>query len=160
MKSDQTVLITGASTGIGLAIARALCESRYRVILTARQSSLPRFAMHEVGESQHVRIRALDVTSAEQREAIIAEAEERAARLGGWTSSRHSNYPTTDVPIQRLPMAHRWFRVGSQFSSWCASLPRTLTHAPHLDTVSARYRVPVPWYHDGPFSTNERRWRT
>ena len=92
--------------------------------------------------------------------AIIAEAEERAARLGGWTSSRHSNYPTTDVPIQRLPMAHRWFRVGSQFSSWCASLPRTLTHAPHLDTVSARYRVPVPWYHDGPFSTNERRWRT
>jgi len=75
MESDQTVLITGASTGIGLAIARALCESRYRVILTARQSSLPRFAMHEVGESQHVRIRALDVTSAEQREAIIAEAE-------------------------------------------------------------------------------------
>jgi hypothetical protein len=42
--------------------------------------------------------------------AIIAEAEARAARLGGWTSSRHANYPTTDVPLQRLPLATDYFR--------------------------------------------------
>jgi short-subunit dehydrogenase len=74
MGPEQTVLITGASTGIGLAIARALRRTRYRVILTARQSSLPRFAMHELSESNDVRIRALDVTSAEQRESIVEEA--------------------------------------------------------------------------------------
>ena len=75
MESDTTVLITGASTGIGLAVARALCNTQYRVILTARKESLPRFAMHEVTESEHVRIRALDVTLEAERESILDEAE-------------------------------------------------------------------------------------
>ena len=55
-------------------MARALRRTRYRVILTARQGSLPRFALHELSESEHVRIRPLDVTSQEQREAIVEEA--------------------------------------------------------------------------------------
>ena len=75
MESDKTVLITGASTGIGLEIARALMKTDYRVYLTARESSLPRFDAHAIGESQHVRIRALDVTKPAQREAMIAEVE-------------------------------------------------------------------------------------
>ena len=75
MESEQTVLITGASAGIGLAVARALSKAKYRVFLTARQSSLPRFDVHAIGESKHVRIRPLDVTKPEEREALIAEAE-------------------------------------------------------------------------------------
>jgi short-subunit dehydrogenase len=75
MESDKTVLITGASTGIGLATARALCGTRYRVVLTARRSSLPRFAAHAIEASPHVRIRALDVTNPEEREAVLEEAE-------------------------------------------------------------------------------------
>ena len=75
MNPDKTVLITGASTGLGLAIARALTKTDYRVYLTARQNSLPRFDKHGVRESEHVRIRALDVTSFEQRAAIVEEAE-------------------------------------------------------------------------------------
>jgi len=75
MPPDTTVLITGASTGIGLAIARLLCNTQHRVILTARQSSLARFGMHDVHESERVRIRPLDVTVAEQRESVIEEAK-------------------------------------------------------------------------------------
>jgi short-subunit dehydrogenase len=75
MQSDSTVLITGASTGIGLATARALCGTQYRVILTARRNSLPRFSAHAIEESPRVRIRALDVTKPEEREAVLAEAE-------------------------------------------------------------------------------------
>jgi short-subunit dehydrogenase len=75
MESQRTLLLTGASTGIGLEVARALSRSKHRVILSARESSLPRFGAHGIGESQQVRIRALDVTDAAQREAIVAEAE-------------------------------------------------------------------------------------
>jgi short-subunit dehydrogenase len=75
MPPETTVLITGASTGIGLAIARLLCKTRHRLILTARQSSLARFGMHDVHESERVRIRPLDVTVAEQRESVIEEAK-------------------------------------------------------------------------------------
>jgi short-subunit dehydrogenase len=71
----QTVLITGASTGIGLAIVRALSQIECRVFVTARQSSLSRFASHGIGESSRLRLRPLDVTKPEEREAVIAEAE-------------------------------------------------------------------------------------
>lgn len=75
MQAEQTVLITGASTGIGLAIARALTQTKHHVFLTARQSSLPRFGSHGIRESSQIRIRPLDVTEPQQRQAIVAEAE-------------------------------------------------------------------------------------
>jgi short-subunit dehydrogenase len=75
MESEGTVLITGASTGIGLAIARGLLKTNYRVILTARETSLARFGVHAIGESERVRIRALDITNPEQRQAVIDEAD-------------------------------------------------------------------------------------
>lgn len=43
-------------------------------------------------------------------DAVVAECEARASRLGGWTTKRHSSYATTDVPLQRLPEALEWFR--------------------------------------------------
>jgi len=75
MQPEQTVLITGASTGIGLAIVRALTQTECRVFVTARHSSLSRFAAHGIGESSRLRLRPLDVTQSEEREAVIAEAE-------------------------------------------------------------------------------------
>jgi short-subunit dehydrogenase len=75
MESAKTVLITGASTGIGLAIARALTRTRHRIFLTARKTSLQRFEAHDIRQSDLVRIRPLDVTKPEERHAIIAEAE-------------------------------------------------------------------------------------
>lgn len=70
-----TVLLTGASRGLGLAIARALIDAgRYRVLLTARQGSLHRFGEAGIHEGEHVKLRALDVTSPDERLAIVEEA--------------------------------------------------------------------------------------
>lgn len=77
MAYAKTVLITGASTGLGLAIARALTGTSYRLILTARESSLPRFSMHEVSETDQIHIRPLDVTDSAQREALVQEVDRR-----------------------------------------------------------------------------------
>jgi len=75
------VLLTGASSGLGLVIARQLlARGRYRLVLTARDSSLPRFAAAGVAESADVRLRALDVTHAAERRAVVAEAD---AEWGG-----------------------------------------------------------------------------
>ena len=41
---------------------------------------------------------------------IRDRCEARAERMGGWTTARHTNYPTTDVPIQELPDTLEWFR--------------------------------------------------
>jgi short-subunit dehydrogenase len=76
----RTILVTGASTGLGLAIARRLLSrTPHRLILTARDSSLPRFAAAGIAESDRVMLRPLDVTRQKQRRAVVADAE----RWGG-----------------------------------------------------------------------------
>jgi len=75
--ADDVVLITGASTGLGLAVARLLLNSEYRLILTARRSSLARFADLGITRSDRVWIRPMDILEREERQTVVDEAEER-----------------------------------------------------------------------------------
>lgn len=74
------MLVTGVSTGLGLALARKLLATRHRLILTARTESLGRFAAAGIRESDRVWLRPLNVRFAPEREAAVAEAN---ARWGG-----------------------------------------------------------------------------
>lgn len=69
------VMVTGASTGLGLVLAQQLIAlDRYRLVLTARASSMDRFAEGGVQSSDTVWLRTLDVTVPVEREAVIEEA--------------------------------------------------------------------------------------
>lgn len=77
----KTVLLTGASTGLGLALAKLLLPmTSYRLVLTARESSLVRFAQEGIEESERVWLRALDVRDREQQDQVVSEIE---AHWGG-----------------------------------------------------------------------------
>ena len=80
-KSDQRVVfVTGATTGIGLALTKRLLKTSMRLVLTARASSLSRFQQEGIEESDSVMIRPLDVTRGEQANAVAAEV---LSRWGG-----------------------------------------------------------------------------
>jgi len=74
------VLITGASTGLGLAIARAFQKYPVHLILTARQGSLKRFEQTEFSTNEHCWIEPLDITKAQEREQLIEKVN---SQLGG-----------------------------------------------------------------------------
>ena len=62
-----TILVTGASVGIGLELAKLLISSPHRLVLTARAGSLLRFAESGIVPGERVLILPLDVTIAEER---------------------------------------------------------------------------------------------
>ncbi|MBL4770300.1 MAG: SDR family oxidoreductase [Planctomycetes bacterium] len=75
-KGIQTVLITGASTGLGLAIARdLLAHTQHRLVLTARPSSMGRFEPLGLENGERIWLRPLDVTDADQRDSLVTEIE-------------------------------------------------------------------------------------
>lgn len=71
------VLVTGASTGVGLCLVRRLQRTFYRVVATAREASLPRFAQAGIIEGPITMLLPLDVTNQEQRGRVIREVQQR-----------------------------------------------------------------------------------
>lgn len=69
--------MTGASAGLGLAVAQRLIKRQFRLILTARSDSMHRFATAGIRESERVWLRPMDVMDPGQREAVIDEANQR-----------------------------------------------------------------------------------
>ena len=76
----RVVLVTGASTGIGLALVKKLLTLNYITVATARESSLKRFREAGLKENAHFLIRPLDITDSQDQKNLINEINER---LGG-----------------------------------------------------------------------------
>jgi NAD(P)-dependent dehydrogenase (short-subunit alcohol dehydrogenase family) len=81
MSSDstqRTALITGASRGLGLALARGLAGRGWNLILTARDGARLRAVRDELAERTHVAALAGDVTDAQHRAALAVLARGHA----------------------------------------------------------------------------------
>jgi hypothetical protein len=112
----RVVLVTGASTGLGLALSRKLLTGPDRLILTAKTASLPRFAKAGIHETERVWLRPLDVTLRTEREAVIREAE---SRWGG-----------VDVLVNNAGVAYR-------------AVVEHFTEADDLDELNVNFIAPM-----------------
>ena len=77
-------LVTGASQGIGLAIARDLARYGHNLILVARRGEVLQEIADEL-ESRHgviVEVRAVDLADREQRAELIAKLEKEMKERG------------------------------------------------------------------------------
>lgn len=74
---SATMLITGASTGIGAETARRARERGYRLALAARREDPLRELADELGGDRAVLTRSCDVTEWDQVQALFGACEER-----------------------------------------------------------------------------------
>lgn len=77
MAAPQTILITGASTGIGAATARRARADGHRLVLSARNEEKLRELESELGGGDDVLVQSCDVTEWEQVEGLVAAADDR-----------------------------------------------------------------------------------
>jgi NADP-dependent 3-hydroxy acid dehydrogenase YdfG len=81
LMSDFVFLITGASSGIGAATARAAAEAGYRVALAARSTDRLHDLAGELGGPSRALALQCDVTEWEQQEAMVATTLKTFGRI-------------------------------------------------------------------------------
>jgi NAD(P)-dependent dehydrogenase (short-subunit alcohol dehydrogenase family) len=72
-----TAIVTGASRGLGLALARALAERRWRLVIDAREAGTLNEVATELALTTDVAALGGDVSDPEHRASLIAAAGER-----------------------------------------------------------------------------------
>ncbi len=99
MLKDKVIVVTGASRGIGEAIARACVEAGAHVVLASRkQADLDRVAGSLGGKALAL---ACHTGKADEVEALIARAVEKLGRVDGWVNNAATNPyfgPMIDTP--------------------------------------------------------------
>jgi NADP-dependent 3-hydroxy acid dehydrogenase YdfG len=104
MSDDRVFLITGASSGIGAATARAAAQAGHRLVLAARSMEPLELLAAELGGGDRAIAVACDVTDYESQEAMIATAIEAFGALdivfanAGSGGARGLGADTTDSP--------------------------------------------------------------
>ena len=77
----QTVIITGASSGLGLGIAQAYANRGANLVLNGRNEGKLRAAAKELGDRDRLATPIGDVASRETRDKLIEVAVERFGRV-------------------------------------------------------------------------------
>ena len=82
MTSSGLALVTGASRGLGLALARDLADAGWSLVIDAREPSALAAAASELAARARVRALAGDITDPVHRQALLAAVDDLAGPSG------------------------------------------------------------------------------
>jgi NAD(P)-dependent dehydrogenase (short-subunit alcohol dehydrogenase family) len=100
---ERTALITGASRGLGLALARGLAGHGWNLILTARDDERLRVVRDELAQRTHVAAIAGDVTDSAHRHALAVLARGHAG-LDAVINNAGALGPSPQPPLLDYPL--------------------------------------------------------
>jgi len=101
--TSHTALITGASRGLGLALARALAERNWTLILDARGAEALDAARAELSRLTHVITIAGDIAHRAHRQALAAAAQV-VGRLDAVVNNASLLGPSPQPPLLEYPL--------------------------------------------------------
>ncbi|HZU36141.1 MAG TPA: SDR family NAD(P)-dependent oxidoreductase [Gemmataceae bacterium] len=106
--SGKTALVTGGSTGIGLAIARSLLEQGARVAISARDEGKLRKTAESLDAGERLSIHPADVAEPDQVARMVRTATERLGQIDILISNAGLNIKERSV---RELTPERWQRL-------------------------------------------------
>jgi NAD(P)-dependent dehydrogenase (short-subunit alcohol dehydrogenase family) len=107
--SLKTALVTGAGSGIGRAVALALLEAGYQVVLCGRRQAALEETSQMAGERQaHTLLVPSDVSQPEQVRELFEQTRLRYSRLDLLFNNAGVNAPA--IPLEELTLEH-WKNV-------------------------------------------------
>lgn len=146
MTEDRVLLITGASSGIGAATARAAAEKGYKLVLAARSVDKLEALAADIGADRAITV-SCDVTSMAQQQAMVDKALAAFGRLdavfanagrggspGGFSGADHEQWK--DMLLTNI------YGVGLTLQATLPALKKSRGHV--LLTGSAAGRATIP----------------
>jgi NAD(P)-dependent dehydrogenase (short-subunit alcohol dehydrogenase family) len=100
---ERTALVTGASRGLGLALARGLAERGWNLIITARDPERLRVARDELARVTHVAALAGDVSDPSHQQALAVLAHGHAG-LDALVNNAGILGPSPQPPLLEYPV--------------------------------------------------------
>tara|TARA_R110001599_G_scaffold103128_3_gene262459 strand:+ start:561 stop:1253 length:693 start_codon:yes stop_codon:yes gene_type:complete len=142
----RVLLITGASSGIGAATARAAAREGYKLVLAARSSDKLTALALELGP-ENVLTCELDVINMEQQQAMVEQALETFGRLDGVFANAGrggspGGFSEADHDAWREMILTNIYGVGLTIQACLPALKRSKGHV--LLTGSAAGRTTIP----------------
>src|ERR1700722_953772 len=85
--TEKVVVVTGASMGIGEAIAKRFADEGASVVLLSRDVSRGEAARQRVGHAERTLALACDVRHREEIDRALAQTLEKFGRVDGWVNN-------------------------------------------------------------------------
>jgi NAD(P)-dependent dehydrogenase (short-subunit alcohol dehydrogenase family) len=132
-----TAIVTGASRGLGLALARSLAERGWRLVIDARDGEALERAAAELRERTEVVALAGDVADAWHRDALVAAAGDRVDLLVNNASTLGASPlpPLARYPLDELEQVYR-VNALAPLALMQAVLPRLAERARIVNVTS------------------------
>lgn len=145
--SDPVLLITGGSTGIGAATARAAVEQGYRVVLAARTASKLESLVAELGGETQALAITCDVTDKASQQAMVDTTLAQFGRIdavfaNAGIGGKPGGFCGADSDVWKDMILTNIYGVGLTIQCTAEALKASRGHL--LITGSAAGRVTIP----------------
>ena len=144
--TDPVLLITGASSGIGAATARAAAKNNYRVVLAARSKDSLQSLKEELGSDRAISVQC-DVQSSEDQKAMVEQALKAFGQIdavfaNAGRGGSPGGFSGADTDAWRDMILTNVYGVGLTLQHCLPALKESRGHL--LLTGSAAGRVTIP----------------